>query len=135
MATAMQDYGRGISIMQDPENGIYDMTFLACSIITDDDVRVFFRAIAERLATLPSPRDIIFCLDGVEVAPAARRAYGVERARVAREYYRFTARYAGRSATKVTVMTSGVVHRIEGMVYETRQEAVHAILQMRANAS
>jgi hypothetical protein len=131
----MQDYARGISVNYDAELNIYDMTFSACSIMTDADAVAFFDAIAARLAALPSPRDIIFDLDGVEVAPPARRAYGVERARVAREYYRFTARYAGRPTTKVTVMTSGVVHRIEGMVYETRQEAVQAVLQMRANAS
>jgi len=131
----MHDYVGGITITHDPKSDVYDVAFSACSIITDGDARMFFNAIAERLQALPSPRDIIFCLDGVEVAPAARRAYGVERARIAREYYRFTARYAGRSATKVTVMTSGVVHRIDGMVYETRDEAVQAVLQMRANAS
>ena len=131
----MHDYARGIRVTHDAELSHYDVSFSACSVMTDDDARSFFEDIATRLASLPTPRDIIFCLDGVEVAPPARRAYGVERARVAREYYRFTARYAGRPTTKVTVMTSGVVHRIEGMVYETREEAVQAILQMRANAS
>lgn len=131
----MQDYGRGISVILDREKNVYDVTFSGCSVMTEEDARRFFEAIAEKLKALAPPRDIIFCLDGVDVASQARRAYGVERARVAREYYRFTARYAGRAATKVAVMTSGVVHRIEGMVYETRDEAFSAILQMRANAS
>lgn len=130
----MQDYARNIRVTYDSDNKIYEVGFTDCSVVTEADACAFFEAIAKRLAGLPPPRDLVFCLEGVEIGPDARPAYGRERARVARAYYRHSARYAGRSAVKVTVMTSGVVHRIEGMVYETREQAVAAIAAMRKAA-
>ena len=96
------------------------------------DAVAFFDAIAARLVILAPPRDILFCLDNVDVTgSAARRAYGAERARVANKLYRHSARYAGQPGTRVTVMTSGVVHRVEGTVYDTRADAVAAIVAAR----
>src|SRR5262249_17242515 len=105
--------------------------FTDCVIATEQDAVAFFDSVAKRLQAVPPPRDLLFCLDGVEVAPAARPGYGRERARIARAYYRHSARYAGLRSLKVTVMTSGVAHHIEGMVYETRDQALAAIQAAR----
>jgi hypothetical protein len=125
------DFADRIKLTRDTSTDIVEVAFDPCSLQTEDDVRAFFRAMGKKIAALPAPRDLIFCLDNVEVASAARKAYGSERAALAKQYYRYTARYAGLASTKVTVMTSGVMHKIDGIVYETRREAVEAVQVMR----
>lgn len=115
----------------DMKTGIVEYHFNKCHLATDDDVRDFFRDMAQNLEELPKPRDVVICLDDLIVAPAAREAYSKERARIAKAYYRHSARYAGTSATKIITMTSAVRYQAEGMVYETRDEAFNAILAAR----
>lgn len=128
------DFPDRIRLTRDTSTDIVEITFDKCVMQTEDDVRAFFRAMGAKIAALPEPRDLIFCLDNVEVVPSARKAYGSERAELARRLYRFTSRYAGISSTKVTVMTSGVMHKVDGIVYETRREAIEAVLAMRRAA-
>ncbi len=126
------DYARRITCVFDAATAIYELKFAPCIIASEQDAVTFFDALAARLVILAPPRDILFCLDNVELSgSAARRAYGAERARVANKFYRHSARYAGQPSTRVTVMTSGVVHRVEGAVYDTRADAVAAIMKAR----
>jgi hypothetical protein len=129
------EFADKITLTRDSANEIVEVSFDRCQLRNEDDVRAFFKAMGNKIAALPEPRDLIFCLDHVELDSAARKAYGSERAALARRLYRFTARYAGLAATKVTVMTSGVLYQIDGMVYESRREAVEAIQAMRREAA
>jgi hypothetical protein len=119
----------------DHATGIVEYHFSRCHLQNGEDVHAFFTAMADNLLEVPKPRDVVVCLDELIVAPPARALYGEERAKLAKEYYRYSARYAGTTATKIATMTSAVRYRAEGLVYETRDEAFKAILDMRAASS
>ena len=129
-----QSFASRIMRMLDPKTGIIEYQFTDCDLQTADDVREFFEAFAKSLEQLPAPRDVVVCLDHFAVAPEVRELYGETRAKIARTYYRYSARYAGTKATKLATMTSALRHKTEGMVYDTREGAVAAILTARKNA-
>jgi hypothetical protein len=119
----------------DQNTGIVEYSFSKCNLQNAEDVYAFFKAMADSLSEIPKPRDVVVCLDELIVAPTARPLFGEERAKLAKEYYRFSARYAGTTATKIATMTSAVRYQAEGMVYETREDAFKAILEHRTRTS
>ena len=118
----------------DHKTGIVEYAFTRCDLKTADDVRDFFKAFALSLDQIPAPRDVIVCLDEFTVAPAVREIYGEVRAKVAKAYYRYSARYSGTTATRIATMSSAVMYKVDGMVYASRELAVAAILAARKNA-
>ncbi len=118
----------------DHRTGIVEYHFTKCNLLTPDDVHDFFKAFAASLDGVAAPRDVVVCLDEFTISPAVREVYGEVRAKVAKAYYRYSARYSGTSATKIATKTIAVRHSIEVMLYETRELAFAAILTARKNA-
>lgn len=114
--------------------GIVEYFFDRVALTTPEDVFIFFDEFVASLDKFPKPLDVVVCLDGLTVAPAAREAYGRERARVAIANYRHSARYAGPTQTRISTMTSAVRYNADGLVYQTREEAFEAILKARKKA-
>lgn len=116
---------------RDDATGIVEYRFDRIALNTPEDVEAFFSDFSMSLERQPQPLDVIVCLDSFTVAPAAREAYGMIRAKVAKGYYRHSARYAGPPQTRIATMTSAVRYHAEGLVYETREKAIAAILEAR----
>ncbi len=131
----IKSFASRLKSTRDDATEIVEYHFDRIALNTPEDVEAFFSDFTISLGQHPKPLDVIVCLDSFTVAPAARESYGLIRAKVAKGYYRHSARYAGIPQTRIATMTSAVLYQAEGLVYDTREKAIEAILQARVKAA
>jgi hypothetical protein len=120
-----------ISFTYDAVNDIVDAAFRDVVLETDDDVLCWRREVERRFQRYGRPVDLIINLDGLIVKPTAARSFGAHRAEVLAENTRVSYRFNGNPQTRTSIYTSAVIHGADANIYESRDEALKALLANR----
>ncbi|HLM73406.1 MAG TPA: hypothetical protein VK459_11960, partial [Polyangiaceae bacterium] len=97
----------------------------------DDDVLCWRREVERRFQRYGRPVDLIINLEGLIVKPSAARSFGAHRAEVLAENTRVSYRFNGNPQTRTSIYTSAVIHGADANIYESRDEALKALLAHR----
>lgn len=120
-----------ISFTYDAANDIVDAAFRDVILENDDDVVCWRREVERRFQRYGRPVDLIINLDGLIVKPSAARSFGAHRAEVLAEHTRVSYRFNGNPQTRTSIYTSAVIHGADANIYESREEALKALLAHR----
>jgi hypothetical protein len=120
-----------ISFTYDAVNDVVDAAFRDVILENDDDVACWHREVERRFQRYGRPVDLIINLDGLIVKPSAARAFGAHRAEVLAEHTRVSYRFNGNPQTRTSIYTSAVIHGADANIYESREEALKALLAHR----
>ncbi|NUQ76718.1 MAG: hypothetical protein HUU21_24545, partial [Polyangiaceae bacterium] len=121
-----------ISFTYDADNDIVDAAFRDVILENDDDVLCWRREVERRFQRYGRPVDLIINLDGLIVKPSAARTFGAHRAEVLSEHTRVSFRFNGNPQTRTSIYTSAVIHGADANIYESREDALKALLAHRA---
>jgi len=120
-----------ISFTYDAANDVVDAAFRDVVLETDDDVVCWRREVERRFQRYGRPVDLIINLDGLIVKPSAARSFGAHRAEVLAEHTRVSYRFNGNPQTRTSIYTSAVIHGADANIYDSREEALKALLAHR----
>ena len=120
-----------ISFTYDAVNDIVDAAFRDVILENDDDVLCWRREVERRFQRYGRPVDLIINLEGLIVKPSAARSFGAHRAEVLAENTRVSYRFNGNPQTRTSIYTSAVIHGADANIYESRDEALKALLAHR----
>jgi hypothetical protein len=96
------------------------------------DVDEWARRVNVELARFGEIVDLLIDLEGLRVRPGASRRFGEVRAKVLSTHSRHSARYGPDGWTATSVNTSRVLHGAEANIHATRELALQALLDLRA---
>lgn len=110
---------------------LVDASFRDVILETDEDVLCWRREVEKRFQRYGRPVDLIIDLEGLIVKPSAARSFGAHRAEVLAENTRVSYRFNGNPQTRTSIYTSAVIHGADANIYESREEALKALLSNR----
>lgn len=115
----------------DREFDVIEAFFENYELVSEADVLRWRQEVERGLARFGRKVDLLICLNGLIVRPAASRFFGEHRSQVLAQHTRRSFRYGGDGATRTTVFTSSVLHNADANVYPTREAALQALLDAR----
>lgn len=121
-----------MSFTYDPANDVVDAAFRDVILETEEDVLCWRREVERRFQRYGRPVDLIIDLEGLIVKPSAARSFGAHRAEVLAEHTRVSYRFNGNLQTRTSIYTSAVIHGADANVYESRDEALKALIANRS---
>lgn len=124
-----------ISFTYDPVHDLVDASFRDVILETDEDVVLWRREVEKRFQRYGRPVDLIIDLEGLIVKPSAARAFGAHRAEVLAENTRVSYRFNGNPQTRTSIYTSSVIHGADANIYESRDDALKALLSNRESGT
>lgn len=110
-------------------------SFTDCVLATGKDVERWEREVKARLATFGRRVDLLIDMSGLVVKATASVAFGEARTRVLSTFAIHSFRYGADRTTRISVLTSSAIHGVDANVYESREDAVKALLDSRRAAS
>ena len=120
-----------MSFDYDEQHDVVTATFEDCILNNALDVARWRTEVESHLSRFPSKVDLLINLDGLVVKYTAGRVFGRERTEVLSRYTRRSFRFGGDEMTKMFVSTSGVINGAAVNVYNSRDEALKALLADR----
>jgi len=123
--------GWRIEFHHDVMNDVVTAHFENCVLDSADDALRWQSEVEESLARFGRKVDLLINLDGLIVRFAAGRAFGKARAEVLAKYSVHSFRYGGDATTRTFVNTSGMITGAEVNAYQSRDEALSALLELR----
>jgi hypothetical protein len=120
-----------MSFTYDAVHDVVDSAFRDVILETEEDVLCWRREVEKRFARFGRPVDLIIDLEGLIVKPSAARAFGAHRAEVLAANTRVSYRFNGNLQTRTSIYTSAVIHGADANIYESREEALRALLANR----
>jgi hypothetical protein len=120
-----------ISFTYDAANDVVESSFRDVILETDEDVLCWRREVEKRLQRYGRPVDLLIDLEGLIVKPSAARSFGAHRAEVLAEHTRVSFRWNGNHQTRTSIYTSSVIHGADANIYDSREEALKALLAHR----
>lgn len=120
-----------ISFTYDADHDIVDAAFRDVILENDEDILCWRREVERRFQRYGRPVDLIINLDGLIVKPSAARSFGAHRAEVLSEHTRVSYRFNGNPQTRTSIYTSAVIHGADANIYESRDDALKALLAHR----
>ncbi|WNG32476.1 hypothetical protein F0U60_01855 [Archangium minus] len=124
-----------MSFDYDEVHDVVTATFEDCVLNNALDVARWRTEVEGHLSRYPSKVDLLINLDGLVVKYTAGRVFGRERTEVLARYTQRSFRYGGDEMTKMFVSTSGVINGAAVNVYNSRDEALKALLADRAGGN
>ncbi|MBN2385076.1 hypothetical protein JXQ70_19550 [bacterium] len=116
----------------DAQNDVVTMTFKDCIILTPQDATDFMKVVFEHIQRHKTPTDVLIDYSGLTVKGAAMRQFGVERSGFGRLFVKHSFRFHVSSAENLAIQTSSILDGAEVNIYRTRDEALAALLALRA---
>lgn len=110
---------------------VVEARFRGVQLHDSADVDEWARRVNVELARFGERVDLLICLDGLHVHPAASRAFGAVRAKVLSTHARHSVRYGADKWTATSVNTSRVLYGAEANIFDTRDQALAALLEQR----
>lgn len=123
--------GWRIEFHHDVVNDVVTAYFENCILETAEDAVRWQSEVEESLARFGRKVDLLINLDGLNVRFAAGRAFGKARAEVLAKFAIHSFRYGGDATTRTFVSTSGMITGAEVNAYQTREDALAALLETR----
>ncbi|QRK10765.1 hypothetical protein JQX13_12235 [Archangium violaceum] len=120
-----------MSFDYDEVHDVVTATFEDCILNNALDVARWRTEVEGHLSRFPSKVDLLINLDGLVVKYTAGRVFGRERTEVLARYTQRSFRYGGDEMTKMFVSTSGVINGAAVNVFNSRDEALAALLADR----
>lgn len=117
----------------DPERNIL-FTEDDFSISNEQEADEFIRINLEKLESIGRKVYLISKIDGLHVGAGASEYYGRRAREVFQRFVLGFARYGEDPAARMTVRTSSKKAHLESHIYNTREEAIQAVEQMKAGA-
>lgn len=118
----------------DPEKNIL-FTEDDFSLQTEQDVEDFIRLNLEKLESIGRRVYMISRIDGLRIGAGVSENYGRRSREVFQGHILGFARYGGDPSARMTVRTASKKARLESSIYDTREEAVRAVEQMKSGAA
>ena len=118
----------------DPQNDVVLAHFSRCLLVSAADVQQWKVDMEEKLSQFGRKVDLLINLDGLEVTFTAGRLFGQARREVLERYTQRAYCYGGDEMTRMFLSTSGVLHGHPVNQYETRVQALMALLSDRDTA-
>lgn len=115
----------------DPQNDVVLAHFSRCLLVSAADVQQWKADMEEKLSQFGRKVDLLIDLDGLEVTFTAGRLFGQARREVLERYTQRAYCYGGDDMTRMFLSTSGVLHGHPVNQYETRMQALMALLSDR----
>jgi hypothetical protein len=115
----------------DPQNDVVHARFVRCLLVSAMDVQHWRADMEEKLSAFGRRVDLLIDLDGLEVTFTAGRLFGQARREVLERYTQRAFSYGGDEMTRMFLSTSGVLHGYPVNQYETRMQALMALLADR----
>lgn len=116
----------------DAKHDVVTASFKDVVLTSNEDVERWRREVEERLAGFKKKVDLLIDLSGLVVQFGAGRTFGQIRKEVLSQYTQRSFRYGGNEMTRLFVNTSGMITGAATNAYETREEALTALLKDRA---
>lgn len=120
-----------MSFAHDPLHDVVTATFTDCVLTTPADVARWRREVEQELGRFGKKIDLLINLDGLVVKPGASRSFGRERREVLAKYTIRSFRYGGDTQSRTSIFTSAVIDGAAANVYESRDQALAALLETR----
>jgi len=115
----------------DPQNDVVLAHFSRCLLVSAADVQQWKADMEEKLSQFGRKVDLLIDLDGLEVTFTAGRLFGHARRDVQERFTQRAYCYGGDEMTRMFLSTSGVLHGHPVNQYETRVQALMALLSDR----
>ncbi|WP_224240433.1 hypothetical protein [Hyalangium gracile] len=115
----------------DPHNDVVHARFTRYLLVSAADVQVWKADMEEKLAPFGRRVDLLIDLDGLEVTFTAGRLFGQARREVLERYAQRAYSYGGDDMTRMFLSTSGVLHGYPVNQFETRMQAMMAMMADR----
>jgi hypothetical protein len=120
-----------LSFEYDPQNDVVHSHFTRCLLVSASDVQLWRADMEEKLTQFGRKVDLLLDLDGLEVTFTAGRLFGQARRELLDRYTQRAYCYGGDEMTRMFLSTSGVLHGHPVNQYETRMQALMALLSDR----
>lgn len=120
-----------MSFEYDPQNDVVQARFIRCLLVSATDVQQWREDMEEKLSQFGRKVDLLLDLDGLEVTFTAGRLFGQARREVLERFTQRAYCYGGDEMTRMFLSTSGVLHGNPVNQYETRVQALVALLSDR----
>jgi hypothetical protein len=120
-----------LSFEYDPQNDVVHSHFTRCLLVSASDVQLWRADMEEKLTQFGRKVDLLLNLDGLEVTFTAGRLFGQARRELLDRYTQRAYCYGGDEMTRMFLSTSGVLHGHPVNQYETRMQALLALLSER----
>jgi hypothetical protein len=130
----MGDKRWSMRFWHDAEHDIVTMTFQDCVLSTPHDATDFMREVFVHIQRHKVPTDVLIDYAGLNVKAGAARQFGLERAEFARRFVRRSFRYNVDKTSRTAVYTSSVLDNAGANIFETREQALQALLAARGAA-
>jgi hypothetical protein len=118
----------------DPQNDVVQARFTRFLLVSASDVQQWRADMEEKLAQFGRKVDLLIDLDGLEVTFTAGRLFGQARREVLERFTQRAYCFGGDDMTRMFLSTSGVLHGHPVNQYETRMQALLALLSDRDSA-
>lgn len=118
----------------DPQNDVVQARFTRFLLVSAADVQQWRADMEEKLAQFGRKVDLLIELDGLEVTFTAGRLFGQARREVLERFTQRAYCFGGDDMTRMFLSTSGVLHGHPVKQYETRMQALLALLSDRDTA-
>lgn len=105
------------------------------SIQTEQDVEDFIQLNLAKLEEIGRRVYMISRIDGLRIGAGVSENYGRRSREVFQDHILGFARYGGDPSARMTVRTASKKARLESSIYDTREEAVRAVEQMKSVAA
>ena len=115
----------------DPQNDVVIARFTRFLLVSAADVQQWRADMEEKLAQFGRKVDLLIDLDGLEVTFTAGRLFGQARREVLERFTQRAYCFGGDDMTRMFLSTSGVLHGHPVSQYETRVQALLALLADR----
>lgn len=118
----------------DPQNDVVLARFTRFLLVSAADVQQWRADMEEKLAQFGRKVDLLIDLDGLEVTFTAGRLFGQARREVLERFAQRAYCFGGDDMTRMFLSTSGVLHGHPVNQYESRVQALVALLSDRDTA-
>lgn len=115
----------------DPQNDVVHARFTRCLLVSGADVQLWKADMEEKLSSFGRKVDLLIDLEGLEVTFTAGRLFGQARRELLERFTQRAYCYGGDEMTRMFLSTSGVLHGYPMNQYETRGQALMALLAER----
>ncbi len=122
---------RRMSFEYDPTHDLVHVQFSRCLLVNAQDVQNWKADMEEKLSIFGRKMDLLIDLDGLEVTFTAGRLFGQARREVLERFTQRAYSFGGDDMTRMFLSTSGVLHGHPVNQYETRVQALLALLSDR----
>jgi len=119
----------------DEQHDVVTAHFESCVLEVPDDAVRWRTEVERHLSAFGRKLDLLINLDGLVVKLPAVRSFGEERSAVLAKYATRSFRYGGDPLTRSSINTSGMRTGADVNQYETREQALRALLASREAGS